>query len=300
MARTKRSKSFSFADRFDALRARLISSNARISTIIAVVAAVALCGFTYWGVPKLQQRLLAQSLELRSTSGNGAVSYTQLPAWFDETRQQQVSARVASAVGDLSTIDQSRLSRARDAMLSTGWFDDISQISLADGGGFLVDATFLRPFAIVRHGDFDFLVTPEGRLMPMDWPAGHRPATPHYVALLGAANAAPPAIGDAWKGSDVAAGLELARAISSQPWFELVSGIELSRYSSENALVLVTRDGGHVIWGRAPDDRTVAEVPTETKLSTLDYLYRSTQRIDSGGGRTLDLRGDLVTVRAGE
>lgn len=297
MARSSRKKIFSLADRFDALRARLMTSNEKISSIIAGIVLVALIAFVWWSVPRLHDRLRDQSIAT-IMPGNGRVSYAQCPTWFDETRQTQVSTRVANAVGELSTIDQTRLSRARDAMLSTGWFDEITQISLADGGGFLVEATFLRPFAIVRHGDFDFLVTPEGRLMPMDWPAGHRPASPHYVALLGATNSAPAATGDAWKGTDVAAGLELARAIASQEWFPLVSGIELSRYQSENALVLVTRDGGHVIWGRAPDDRSVAEVPTETKISTLDYLYRSTQRIDSGGGRTLDLRGDLVTVRA--
>ncbi len=297
MARTSRKKSFSIADRFDAFRARLLNNNAKLSSIIAGIVLVALIGFVCWGVPRLQHRLREQSL-VSIVPGNGRVSYTECPAWFDETRQAEVSTRVASAVGELSTIDQTRLSRARDAMLSTGWFDEITQISLADGGGFLVEASFLRPFAIVRHGEFDFLVTPEGRLMPMDWPAGHRPASPHYVALLGASNSAPAAIGDVWKGSDVAAGLELARAIARQEWFPLVSGIELSRYGNENALILVTRDGGHVVWGRAPDDRSVAEVPTETKISTLDYLYRSTQRIDNGGGRTLDLRGDLVTVRA--
>jgi hypothetical protein len=53
-----------------------------------------------------------------------------------------------------------------------------------------------------------------------------------------------------------------------------------------------------LIWGRAPDDRSVAEVPTETKLRTIDYLFRTTGRVDAGGGRIIDLRGDLVTVRA--
>ena len=36
----------------------------------------------------------------------------------------------------------------------------------------------------------------------------------------------------------------------------------------------------------------------DAKLRTIDFLYASQRRIDSGGGRTIDLRGDLVTVRA--
>ena len=118
------------------------------------------------------------------------------------------------------------------------------------------------------------------------------------MAILGASQPAPGAIGDRWQGADLAAGLELARTIASEAWFSQVAGIDLSRFASENALVLVTQAGGAVVWGRAPDDRSVSEVPTETKLATLDYLFRSNGRIDVGGGRAIDLRGDLVTLRA--
>lgn len=308
MARSSRKNSSTFTQRLSGFatvpfKSWFAPENRRASIASSVVVGLSLAGLLAWGVPKLRHRLLERSLAQtaqahNSNNGLHVVSYESLPAWFDETRQELVSSRVRSAVGDLSTIDQTRLSRARDAMLSTGWFEQIRQIRLADGGGFLVDATFHTPFAIIRHGDFDFLVTPEGRLMPMEWPAGHRPASPHYVALLGASSPAPAAVGERWSGADVAAGLELARAIASEAWYSKIAGIELSRVSSENALILVTNDGGRLIWGRAPDDRTVAEVPTETKLRTIDYLFRTTGRVDAGGGRIIDLRGDLVTVRA--
>jgi len=303
MARSSRKNSSSFSQRIAGFKSIFALEHRNTSLATSIVVGVALAGLLAWGVPKLRSRLLERSLAQAERSdsvdsGMHVVSYETLPAWFDETRQQLVSSRVRSAVGDLSTIDQTRLSRARDAMLSTGWFEDIRQIRLADGGGFLVDASFHTPFAIIRHGEFDFLVTPEGRLMPMEWPAGHRPATPHYVALLGASSAAPAAVGERWSGADVAAGLELARAIASESWYSKIAGIELSRVASENALILVTNDGGRLIWGRAPDDRSVAEVPTETKLRTIDYLFRTTGRVDAGGGRIIDLRGDLVTVRA--
>jgi hypothetical protein len=303
----RKKNSTSLSDRFANLRARALGEESRLPLIAAIGFSLGLVGLAAWGVPKLRERLRTQTVDALASGtpvpgttaeSLGTVSYTELPAWFDEKRQSQVSARVRSAVGDLSTIDQTRLGRAKDAMLSTGWFSAIHQIRLADGGGFLVDAEFLVPFAIVRHGEFDFLVTPEGRLMPMEWPAGHRPAQPHYVAILGASQPAPGAIGDRWQGADLAAGLELARAIASEEWFQQVAGIDLTRFAGENALVLVTQSGGQIVWGRAPDDRSVAEVPTETKLATLDYLQRSNGRIDAGGGRVIDLRGDLVTLRA--
>ena len=33
----------------------------------------------------------------------------------------------------------------------------------------------------------------------------------------------------------------------------------------------------------------------ETKLETLDFLFAKFGQLDNGGGRTLDLRGDVVT-----
>ena len=135
-----------------------------------------------WGVPKLKARLDDRTVAAR---GSSEVEFDDAPAWFDAKRSAEVSERVAMAVGDGSVLDPNRLAKARAALLTTGWFRSVEQIRLADDGGFLVDATFVRPFAVVRHGEFDFLVDDAGRLLPMQWTAGHRPAEPHYIAIVG-------------------------------------------------------------------------------------------------------------------
>jgi hypothetical protein len=202
------------------------------------------------------------------------------------------------AVGDGSVLDPHRLAKARAALMTTGWFHSVEQVRLVDNGSFLVDATFVRPFAVVRHGEFDYLIDEAGRLLPMQWTAGHRPADPHYIALVGTSEPNRGEYGTVWPGTDLAAGLELARTMIGRPWYSEVAAIDLSEFSKEGTLSLITRNNGRLLWGRAPSDRTVAEVTPDAKMRTLDYLYASQRRIDSGGGRTIDLRGDLVTVRA--
>lgn len=263
-------------------------------SVVAGAFLVACAILLWWGVPRLRERLDERT---RGMTGVSAVAFSNAPAWFDGLRQSQITERVAQAVGSESTLDPNRLAKARDAIMTSGWFHSIEQVRLTDDGGFLVDATFVTPFAVVRHADHEYLVDATARLLPMQWPAGHRPAAPHYFAIVGAAQVPTGDYGSVWPGSDVASGLELARALATQPWAHLVSAIDVSNLATGNALSLITSNGGVIVWGRAPGDRSVSEVPTESKLRTLDYMYANHRRIDNGGGVVLDLRGDLVTAR---
>jgi hypothetical protein len=295
MARSSRKKSSSFADRFDSLRIVLTSISARGSAIAAIAFLAVLAVLALWGVPKLRERMDAQAMAI---GGANTVDYIDAPGWFDGKRRAEVSDRVAMAVGDGSVLDPNRLAKARAALQTTGWFHSIEQVRLADDGGFLVEATFVRPFAVVRHGEFDYLVDEAARLLPMQWTAGHRPAEPHYIAIVGTAEPNRGDYGAAWPGGDVAAALELTKLLIGKPWYPEIAAIDLSQFSQDQTLSLITRNNGRLLWGRAPSDRSVAEVTPDAKLRTLDYLYATQKRIDSGGGRSIDLRGDLVTVRA--
>lgn len=294
MARSNRRNAGPIARGIAGLRETFTAPSARACAIGALCTGVALSGVVIWGVPKLRARIDARQV---ASDGPLAIAYVDAPRWFDQIRRDRVAARVMQAVGESSSLDPHRLVKARDALMTTGWFDRIAQVRLADHGGFLVEADFVQPFAIVRHDRFDYLVDPSGRVLPMEWPAGHRPAEPHYVTIVGAAQPAPGENGARWPGADVAAGLELVKLLADRPWFGEVAGVDVSGLAAGNQLVLVTSGNGRLIWGRSPSDRSASEVPAETKLRTLDYLYASSRRIDNGGGRTIDLRGDLVTVR---
>ena len=64
-----------------------------------------------------------------------------------------------------------------------------------------------------------------------------------------------------------------------------------------DGLVLLTTNGGFIMWGYPPDVETTAEPPKAAKLRNLDVLFASTGHIDNGGGRVLDLRTDVPSVR---
>lgn len=295
MARQSRSKTRSIADRFDSLRASLLGSGERVSMAAAAFVLIACAALLWWGVPKLRARLDDRAVAAGATV---EVDYTNAPAWFDGRRQAEVADRVAMAVGYGSLLDPNRLAKAKAALATTGWFESIEQVRLADDGGFMVSATFVRPFAVVRHGEFDYLVDDLGRLLPMQWTAGHRPAEPHYIAIVGSREPNRGDFGSEWPGADVAAGLELAKVLRTRTWNTEVVAIDVSAHASDASLTLITRNDGRLLWGRAPSDRAVSEVTPDAKLRTLDHLFASSGRIDSGGGRIIDLRGDLVTVRA--
>lgn len=294
MARS-RSKTSSLADRFDAFRANAAAIGANASTVASICVLAAIVGMLWWGVPRLRDRMQQQAI---AAGEPRTVAYTSAPPWLDPLRQSEISARVSQAVGPVSVLDPSRLTLARAALESTGWFESIEQVRLSDEGGFLVDATFVRPFAVIRHSDFDYLVDVDGRLLPMQWAAGHRPAAPHYVAIVGAAAMPSGDYGSVWPGSDVAGGLELAKFLAREPWFEQIAAIDVSSLPSRAEATLITTGGGRLLWGRLPTDRTAAEVPPETKLRSMAALLASTGRIDVGANRTIDLRGDVVTVLA--
>lgn len=294
MARSSRNKSSSLADRFDAFRASLRAGADRASLITCGLVLLGCVALLAWGVPRLRARLDAQALASGNTS---EVDFRDAPAWFDARRRAEVSEKVSMAVGYGSVLDPHRLAKAKAALMTTGWFKSVEQVRLADDGGFLVEATFVRPFAVVRHGEFDFLVDDQGCLLPMQWTAGHRPAEPHYIAIVGTSEPNRGDFGTPWPGADLAAGLELAKTLLDRPWRTEVAAIDVSSFRNDATLTLITRNDGRVLWGRAPGDRSVAEVTPDSKLSTLDHLYATSGRIDSGGGRIIDVRGDLVTVR---
>lgn len=301
MAKNARKRSFlsalsgKVANGLDGLRGHFASGGNAVSNIAAMLVLAGCVALLWWGVPKLRTRL-AERATVAAESFD--LAFTNAPSWFDGLRRAEVRDRVRAAVGEGSLLDQRRLATAREALLATGWFRSVEQVRLADHGGFQIDATFVRPFAVVRHGTFDYLVDDEGRLLPMQWTAGHRPASPHYVALVGSGSLPTGGYGTQWPGADVAMGLELARLLAGRAWFPEVSAIDVTRAADARELVLVTRHDGRVLWGRAPSDRSVAEVTPDAKLRTLDYLYATERRIDNGQGRVIDLRGDLVTLRA--
>ena len=259
----------------------------------ACVSILALVGFLAFAVPRMRSYLDQRSFVAASDI---TVRFVDEPAWFDAARHEEVRRAVVSAVGDGSSVDPARLAVARAALEQTGWFRKIRQVSLEGVGGFAVDAEFRAPFALVVHGGREHLIDSDGHRLPAEWKLGERPAQPHWVTINNVEAPPPGEAGAHWKGSDLAAAIELLKAMWNRPWEQQIMAIDVAKLRHEGLIVL-TRGGGYIYWGFPPGTPTTAEPPAEAKLRNLDYLFSSKGFIDSGGGRTIDLRTDMPSVK---
>lgn len=290
----KRSKASNTAAAFlDRLAANLRAERGSLPFAFTVASIVAAFILLAVGVPRLRSYLDARSMVAASDI---TVRFTKCPAWFDETRQLELRQAVANAVGDGSALEPARIATARAAITQSGWFRSVRQVELEGNGGFLVDAEFRNPFAVVLHGEREHLIDEGGCRLPLSWPLGHRPAQPHWISLIRSAEAPPGEPGGQWAGRDIAAGLDLLRSTWQRRWESEIAAIDLSRFDSDG-LVLLTRKGGLIVWGLPPSVASTAEPPAPAKLRNLDHLFASTGYIDSGAGRIVDLRTDVPSVR---
>ena len=266
------------------------SNFAFYATCASILAAVA---FLVVFVPRMRSYL-----ELRSfvASNDISVRFLAPPAWLDQRRHEELRNAVANAVGDGSSVDPARLAIARAALEQTGWFKDIRQVSLEGIGGFAVDAEFRTPFALVVYSGLEHLIDSDGCRMPAYWTLGERPANPHWVTFVNVAEPPPGEPGKPWRGADLAAGIELLKVLWNRPWERQVAAIDVSRVQ-QDGLIMLTRGGGYIYWGYPPGLPTAAEPTPEAKLRNLDYLFSTTGFVDSGGGRVVDLRTDMPSVK---
>ncbi len=286
------------ADWYDRVAATLRTSTETLSFVTMCLCILGSVAVLYVMIPKLRGYLEARSFvddtQIR-------VSFTSSPAWFDQTCVRELTSLVANAVGDGSALDKTRLTTARQALAESGWFRSVDQVRLDSKGGFIVDATFRTPYAVVRQNGREYLVDDEGCVLPREWTQGQRPGNVHWTAIINVAAEVPGPRGKAWKGTDIAAGLALLRAIREHvpvgtAWEVLVDAIDVSRVDAAKELRIITARGGTVIWGRTPGDNSPAEIPTARKLAMLDTMYARSQAIDLGGNQVIDVRGDVVTL----
>lgn len=260
------------------------------ATCASVLAAVA---FLVIFVPRMRSYLENRSFV---AANDISLRFVNPPGWVDQFRLDELRRAVANAVGDGSSVDPKRLADAQSALDQTGWFKKIHQVSLEGVGGFAVDAEFRTPFALVVHAGREHLIDDEGCRLPAEWTLGERPENPHWVTFANVEGTPPGEPGKLWPGADLAAGIELLKTVWNRPWKKQITAIDVSRVAQEG-LVVVTRSGGYIYWGCPPGLPTSSEPLAEAKLRNLDYLFEKTGYIDSGGGRVVDLRTDLPSVK---
>lgn len=192
-------------------------------------------------------------------------------------------------------MDRTGLSAARDALASTGWFEEIRQVRRTGGNEVIVDGEWTVPFAVVREGGYDHLVDLQGRLLPRCYRPGTAPRS--LIRIEGAAQPRPTTYGTRWTGEDLFAAMAVARLIDQRPWRGQVACIDLSGLPQDGCVRLKTARGCTVKWGRAPGREGATEVPARQKLDYLGWMHEHYGRIDAGCEDQLDLLTDYVGVR---
>lgn len=241
------------------------------------------------GVPVLR----ADALK-RAPEGPITVTFSDRPVWMTDGEIGPIADLVAEQIAG-SPMDRAGLERAREALTSTGWFEEIRQVRRSGADQVLVEGDWAVPFAVVREGGYDHLVDMRGRLLPRCYRPGTAPRG--LLHIEGAHQPRPQAYGTPWPGEDMSAAMSLARLVADAPWRAQIAWIDLADTRQDGCLRLKTTRGCTVKWGRAPGREGAAEVPSKQKLEYLGWLHDHYGRIDAGCEDQLDLLTDYVGSR---
>jgi hypothetical protein len=242
------------------------------------------------GVPRLEAYASAQPWP-----DQVEVRYLDPPSWLEDDLQASLVLTAEEQI-DPDPRNRQGLVVARQALLATGWFDEIVQVRRVNRGLVEIDARFARPFAVIRDAaeTADHLVDPRARLLPRAFPVRQ---AGHYTAIVGAGFDRPSRPGEPWPGTDVTAALKVLKLIHGRPWRGQVAEINVAAYLREASISLVTDQGCIIRWGRAPGGELGGEVSAEQKLSYLDYHHQHYGHIDRGFLQEIDITGDVVIGR---
>ncbi|MCE9618792.1 MAG: hypothetical protein K8R92_02660 [Planctomycetes bacterium] len=241
------------------------------------------------GVPILKREAAA-----RRNDAPFLVVFSSRPAWMSETDLTPLADVVAERLNG-SPMDRDGLSEAREALMHTGWFSEITQVKRSGMSEVYVEGVWTTPFAVVREGGYDHLIDVDGKLLPRCYRPNTAPSS--LIRIENASFARPAAFGDEWAGKDMRGAVALARLIDDHAWRGQIACIDLDRTKDDGCLRMKTNRGCTIKWGRSPGNEGAAEVPARQKIEYLQWLYDHYGRIDAGCDDELNLLSDYVGIR---
>ncbi|MDX2131309.1 MAG: hypothetical protein SFY69_04580 [Planctomycetota bacterium] len=252
---------------------------------VLLICLALLCGVLL-GIRPLEARAASLTRSPRPTI---TIHWPPLPGgagtWLPRDEQERLAQLASDAAGaDENPYAPDTLERISRALASTGWFEGYPSVRRGSPGSIGVRGSWRIPAAVVRSQGTDFLLSWDAMPLPPAYDAGastlpviHSPAKGPPRAPSGERIFTSP-----WQGSDVGAALELLGAVGGKPWSAQVAGVDLSRYTTEEVLMLVTRSGNRIVWGGRPSAPRSGEVSTRQKLVHLAQLHHDFKQIDAG------------------
>jgi hypothetical protein len=234
------------------------------------------------------------------------------PAWMSDILAEQI-VNYAQPAGLHSSFNRQLLADTGNKLAGDPWIRHVNQVRRVyyqnPGDTIEIDCDYRVPAALVKWGNFHWLVDGQGTRLPEQYTADQLPRIMFgedgkvNVREIDGVTHAPCEPGKTWAGDDLAGGLELAKLLDGQSWAEEIRKIDVSnmngrRDAREAQIVLITEYGTQVRWGRPPSASDgFVEVPTATKLAALQAIYDQKKRIDANQA-WIDVRFDHVTCPA--
>ena len=233
------------------------------------------------------------------------------PAWMSDFLAGEI-AKLARPAGTRSAFDHKLLVETYSALKTNPWIKSIKQVRRVYGqrpaDTLEIDCEYRAPVALVKWGDFYWLVDGEGVKLPEAYTAQQVPQIilgrdkQLAMRIIQGVKQPPAEPGNRWQGEDLAAGLEMVKILFHKPYAEEIVKVDVSNFAGrkdkkEAQVVLITRYATEVRWGRpiSSTDFIVEAAPSQ-KLKYLQAIYEEVGRID-GNHPWIDIRfaDDAVT-----
>ena len=231
------------------------------------------------------------------------------PVWMSDFLAEQIIGTVQPATAE-SAFKQQMLADMYDMLKRNPWVREVHQIRRAygkkPGDTIEVDCDYRAPIALVRFREVYALVDSDGVRLPELFNRTQIPGIMFgrdnrvNIRVIEGVSSVPPEMGHKWDAPDLMAGLEMVQLLYGKPYTEQLQTVRVHNFRGrvdlkEAELVLTTRDGTEVRWGRpASASSAIAEVPWSEKLKTMERIVEKYHRIDAGHS-SVDIRFDKVT-----
>jgi len=237
------------------------------------------------------------------------VALVNKPVWMSDYLAEQIAATVPKTSS--SAFDHDLLVATVDKLKKNPWVAEVKQVRRVYGerpGDTLeVDCDFRAPIALVKWGEFYWLVDNDGYVLPEQFTennlakitTGRDGRT--SIRVIDGVHQAPPESGRKWAGADLAAGLELVKLFYGKLYLDEVSAVDVTNFGgrvkkSAPQLVLDTRYGSQIWWGQPLNtNHFFAEVKPARKLEILKAVVQQHGRIDANQAY-VDVRFDDFLV----
>lgn len=269
-----------------AVRAGASLSSWPVSRWVAVAACVLVPSLLYVGFGRMEGYVHGLPRYDRALM----LKWEELPTWLRVPDNRHVLDSLARQVNLLSTdrlLDTSLSARLGSALADprVGWVKSVERVRVEPSGEVSIKCRFRTPVAWVRHRHYGYIVDDEGVRLPGCYDIAD--CRGGSMLLIEGVASAPPEVGAAWEGADLASALKLSAMLSDRPFRHQVSSILVDNYRgrrdmSRPHIELATEQGeSRIWWGRPPGEEFGTEISAQQKVTLMEAMYRQMGRIDA-------------------